>query len=86
MVIYLDENTIIGAKSSHRPMKGRTASGYGKNLPTDLMVMLSNKRWYRVKAICYSNATSHYITIGNGFGDRYLDDACIDRAREVMIR
>lgn len=72
MVIYLDENTIVATKITALPRKGRTVSGYGKNLPTSRMIQLANKRWYRVKAVCYSNAASFYITIGNGFGDRYL--------------
>lgn len=85
MVVYLDENTIVASKITDRPWKGRTVTGYGKNLPTTRMIQLANKRWYRVKAICYSNASSHYITIGNGFGDRFLDGYCEDRILEVQI-
>ena len=43
-MIYLDENTIIASKLTERPLKGRTVSGYGKNLPTTRMIQLANKR------------------------------------------
>jgi hypothetical protein len=84
MVTYLDENTIIASKITALPWKGRTVSGYGKDLPTTRMIQLANKRWYRVKAVCYSNAASFYITM-KGFGNRYIDGFCEDRILEVQI-
>ena len=81
-MIYLDENTIIASKLTERPLKGRTVSGYGKNLPTTRMIQLANKRWYRVKAICYSNSASLYIRMKHG-GDRFIDYACEERIYEV---
>lgn len=81
-MIYLDETTIIASKQTERPLKGRTVSGYGKNLPTTRMIQLANKRWYRVKAICFSNQASLYIRMKH-FGDRYLDYACEERIYEI---
>jgi hypothetical protein len=83
MAIYLDENMIIGAKITTLPQKGRTVSGYGSALPTTRMIQLDNKRWYRVKAICYSNAASFYIDAGAA-GKRFLDGYCEDRILEVQ--
>lgn len=82
-MIYLDENTIIASKITDFIRKGRTVSGYGKNLPTTRMIQLTNKRWYRVKAICYSNNASFYITLKHG-GDRFIDGYCEDRILEVQ--
>ena len=84
MVIYLDESTIIASKITALPWKGRTVTGYGRNLPTTRMIQLANKRWYRVKAICFSNAASLYISLKHG-GDRFLDGYCEDRILEVQI-
>ena len=81
-MIYLDETTIIASKITALPWKGRTVSGYGRSLPTTRMIQLANKRWYRVKAICFSNNASFYITLKHG-GDRFLDDYCGDRILEV---
>lgn len=82
-MIYLDENTIIASKITELPLKGRTVSGYGKNLPTTRMIQLANKRWYRIKAICFSNCASFYITLKHG-GDRFIDGYCEDRILEVQ--
>ena len=81
-MIYLDDNMIVASKLTERPLKGRTLSGYGKNLPTRGMIQLNNKRWYRVKAICYSNTASLYIRTKHA-GDRYLDYACEERINQV---
>ena len=83
MVIYLDENTIIASKRVEKPRKGQTVTGYGKALPTTMMIQLVNKRWYRVKAICFSNVASLYIKMKHG-GDRYIDYACEERIYEVQ--
>ena len=71
-MIYLDANTVIDQKITSRPIN-RSKSGYGNKIPTDRMIKLANNRWYRVYAICYSNAASFYINVGNGFGRRFLD-------------
>lgn len=85
MVIYLDHNTIEASKLTARPRKGRTVSGYGSKLPTARMIKLTNGCWYRVYAICYSNCSSFYITIGNGFGKRFIDGYCEDAILERAI-
>ena len=77
MSIYLDHNTISAAKVTDIPIN-RSVSGYGNRIPTAHMIKLSNNRWYRVYAICYSNVASYYITIGNGFGRRFLDCYCFE--------
>ena len=62
-VKYLDDR--IARKMIYRtdpaPRSGRTLSGYGRRIPTTRKTWY-NGRWYRVYAICYSNAASHYIT------------------------
>lgn len=50
----------VPAKETERPWKGRTASGYGAQLPTPYLVQWAGK-WRRVYAACWSNAASHYI-------------------------
>jgi hypothetical protein len=83
-MIYLDETTIIASKITALPWSGRTATGYGNALPTTRMIQLANKRWYRVRAICHSNAASFYITMKHG-GRRFIDGACEDRILEVQL-
>lgn len=39
----------------------RHYGSYGGKIPTQYKVLF-NKRWYKVYAICYSNAASFYIT------------------------
>jgi len=42
-----------------------TASGYGRKLPTELMVKLpGSPRWRRVYCCCYSNAGTAYVMSG----------------------
>lgn len=50
----------VPVKITDLPRKGQTVSGYGCALPTRYMVKVNN-RWQRVKAICYSNASTLYI-------------------------
>lgn len=54
------QTTSVPVKTTDRPWKGRTQSGYGRALPTDYMV-LWNGRWQRVKCICFSNSGTLYI-------------------------
>lgn len=77
MVIYLDHNTIKESKITEPP-RSRSITGYGKKIPTGHMLKLCNNRWYRVYAICYSNVSSYYIKIGNGWGMRFLDTDCFN--------
>ena len=83
-MIYLDHNAIVASKVTDVPMSGRTLSGYGNSLPTCRMVKLANGRWYRVRAICYANAASHYIE-QRGFGKRFIDGYCEDAIIEKDI-
>lgn len=48
-------------ETEYLPRKGQTQSGYGKALPTRYMVKFNNK-WQRVKAICFSNCSTLYIS------------------------
>ena len=87
-MIYLDHNAILAAKLTPVPRSGRTVSGYGRRLATQRMVMLDRGngkgRWYRVYAICYSNAASLYVNIA-GFGMRFIDGHCEDAILEREI-
>jgi hypothetical protein len=60
-----DEFTI--AKTDECP-RNRRQDGYGDKIPCPYMVRFG-KRNYRVYAICWSNAASHYVLIG---GERYF--------------
>ena len=84
MSIYLDHNTIVASKLTDAPMSGRTESGYGSRLPTSRMIKLANGKWYRVRAICFSNAASYYIE-QRGFGKRFIDGYCEDAIIEKDI-
>ena len=80
MIIYLDENMIIGARITEAPLN-RSATGYGNRIPTRYMIKLDRGRvtyWHRVYAICYSNAASYYVNAGAA-GKRFLDSACFER-------
>lgn len=50
----------VPARHSPRPRKGRTVSGYGRAIPTDLEVLWSG-RWHRVKVAQWGNAGAAYI-------------------------
>lgn len=42
--------------------KSRNHAGYGSGIPTPYMVRVAG-RWYRVKADCYGNSGSRYVTV-----------------------
>jgi len=50
----------VPVKMTDTPRSGRTASGYGRRLPTQYMVMV-NKVWRRVYCICMSNSGTLFI-------------------------
>ena len=80
MVIYLDENMIVNAKTTEAPPH-RNASGYGNKIPTRFMVKLDRgprSQWQRIYAICYSNNASHYVKAGAA-DIRFLDNDCFER-------
>ena len=47
---------------------GRTRSGYGKRLPTDLMVRIG-RRLHRVRCMCWSNAGTLWVRVG---GEQFI--------------
>lgn len=53
--------TVTASKRIHgKP--NRSQSGYGRKLNTDLQVQLKDETlWRTVYAICYGNASSHYV-------------------------
>lgn len=55
---YLTES--VPVRETDTPWSGRTATGYGRRLPTPYQVRVSG-RWRRVKAVCYGNASTLYI-------------------------
>jgi hypothetical protein len=45
-------------------LPGQSASGYGSKIATDRMVRLPGRNVaYRVYAVCFSNAASHYVIV-----------------------
>lgn len=64
-IIYLDPKQVINAKKTIAPYN-RSRTGYGSKIPTQWLLQLDNKRWYRVYVICYSNAGSSYIITKSG--------------------
>lgn len=42
------------------PWSGRDFQGYGRKIPTDIIVIIGT-RWYRVYCCCYSNSGTCYI-------------------------
>ena len=85
MVIYLDANMITEAKKTEAP-RNRSATGYGRNIPTPYMLKLDRgpkSQWQRVYAICYSNAASHYVKAGAA-GKRFLDVYSFERIDSLL--
>lgn len=85
MVIYLDPNMITAAKKTEAP-RNKSATGYGRKIPTYYMVKLDRgprSRWQRVYAISYSNAASYYVKAGAA-GERFLDFSSFDRIEELL--
>mgnify|MGYP003138869101 CR=1 FL=1 len=62
IVGYVDLDT-LEKRLKPAPMSGRTQCGYGKKIPTDLMVKLKG-RWRRVYCAVFSNAPTSYILSG----------------------
>lgn len=50
----------------HKTGLSYTASGYGRKIPTSMMVKLPDSpRWRRVYCCIFSNAGTYYVTAGN---------------------
>jgi len=60
------QTVIAPVKACKAPLRGQTATGYGKAMPMPYKVYF-NMRWQRVKACCFSNVATCYI--GNMFKD-----------------
>lgn len=58
---------------------GRTRSGYGKRLPTDLMVRIG-KRLHRVRCMCWSNAGTLWVRVR---GEQLIFVDCHHKEEEV---
>lgn len=76
-LIYFDPSrvrAIIETYLSDNPYR----SGYGKKIPTSILMKLDDKRWHRVYVMCWSNSGSPYVLIKGevhmlgGFDPRYL--------------
>lgn len=65
-------------ETDDKPYKGRTASGYGRALPTHYMIRerIAGAPWQRVKCVCFSNSGTLYT--GRLYSE--CDTIRIDRA------
>jgi hypothetical protein len=61
--IYLDDLDGVESKRTTRPKSKETATGYGSQIPTELMVKHQG-RWRRVYCCIFSNVGTNYITSG----------------------
>jgi len=60
---YLDTDLIQDwCEDVNPPTYGRTASGYGRKIPTAHRIKVKN-RWRRVYVTIYSNAGTSWITV-----------------------
>ena len=84
-MICLDHRMITEAKTTQAPPH-RSATGYGKQIPTRYMVKLDRgprSQWQRVYALCYSNCASHYVKAGAA-GERFLDVYSFERIDALL--
>lgn len=66
-VTYLDHSRIKDVKRTEAP-RNPSRTGYGKKIPTTLMVKLEKGPWRRVYTAIFSNAGTSYIVLpGNPF-------------------
>jgi len=73
---------VTAARAGDTPNYGRTASGYGRKIPTRWEVQIDgDRRWRRVYVIQLSNAGSPYCVV-NG-KDVYLNDHDIQAVAEM---
>lgn len=67
---YTDPALVTAVKIVPAPYSGRTATGYGGQIPTAYMIRY-RRHWHRVYAAVYGNAAAIYIhSLGT---DLYLD-------------
>jgi len=67
-IIYLDTARITDKRQS-KFTPHRSASGYGRKIPTKWMIRLDGARWYRVYVVQFSNTGSAYIL---SLGERHF--------------
>lgn len=63
-VTYLDPHRIARVHVTDDPTYGRTATGYGRKLPTCYMLTLDDRRKRRVYAMSYGNTATLYVVVG----------------------
>lgn len=65
-VTYLDPAFVADVRITDAvlPLHGQTVTGYGSRLPTVYLLRCSDGRTRRVRAMCYGNAASLYVTVG----------------------
>jgi len=80
-VEQLDDRLVAAVEVTAEPMYGRTASGYGRKLPTRYMLTIG-KRQHRVYAVCFSNVASFYVVLGGE--KRYLEIATEHRIEDAV--
>lgn len=69
-ISWTDPALIDGIRVTIPPLQ-RTATGYGRKLPSRFMVHYAG-RWHRVYAMCFGNVATHYICQGGA--DLVLDN------------
>lgn len=61
---YLLASAMVASRQTDPGRRnGQTRCGYGSRLPTSWEVQLPDKRWRRVRYICYSNVGTAYVTV-----------------------
>lgn len=61
---YTIQRVDVASGQTDTPWSGRTASGYGRNLPTSRLVQTETAGpWRRVYCVCMSNAGTCYVRI-----------------------
>ena len=60
-ITYIEDDDIIEVKVTEGA-RNPYNTGYGKRIPTQYMVKLSDNRWRRVYCMCWSNIGSLWVT------------------------
>ncbi|GAA4648123.1 hypothetical protein GCM10023116_03870 [Kistimonas scapharcae] len=63
-VEYVKDYYVEAAKVDNEGYTGHDEDGYGANIKSPYMLKY-HRRWRRVFAMCFSNASSHYIKEGS---------------------
>jgi hypothetical protein len=62
VVNYLQAQDILDHKTTETP-HFRSASGYGRKIPTCHLVQLKDGKWRRIYVFCFSNSGTAYILV-----------------------